>query len=144
MTGADFDGRAFSGAKLALFVGPHLVVTLRDDTPGLPFRAMWDFPGGGRERVESPVDCVLRETGEETGLWLTPEDLIWGRGFVAGARLGWLFVARLPAARCGAIRFGGEGQGWRLMSPRAYLAHPRGIGVLKHRLTLACLSLGVT
>ena len=144
MTIADFDGRDFVGAKLALFMGPHLVVLLRDDRQGLAYPGMWDFPGGGREPDETPVACVLRETTEEIGLRLAPQDLLWGRGFEAKGRRGWLFLARQPFRRLGAIRFGSEGQGWRLMSPCAYLAHPRGIPLLKHRLTTARAALGQT
>jgi 8-oxo-dGTP pyrophosphatase MutT (NUDIX family) len=30
-------------------------------------RVVWEFPGGKREKEESPLDCVLRELLEETG-----------------------------------------------------------------------------
>ena len=137
MSYAGFDGRAFIGAKPALFFGQHLVVTLRDDRPGLPYRAMWDFPGGGREAGETPVDCVMRETREELGLELVPGDLCWGRGFGTGPVRGWLFLARVTRVELGKIRFGEEGQGWRLMLPDIYLGHPRGIPFLKQRLAVA-------
>lgn len=137
MSDAGFDGGAFTGAKLALFVGSHLVVTLRDDRRGLPYRAMWDFPGGGREPGETPTKCVLRETREELGLVMDPADLLWARGFGTGLGRGWLFLARLQRPQLGKIRFGDEGQGWRLMLPEIYLCHPCGIPLLKQRLAVA-------
>ena len=36
----------FSGAKLALFLGPDLLVILRDDRPDIPWPGRWDLPGG--------------------------------------------------------------------------------------------------
>jgi len=142
MTIAPFDGLEFSGAKLALYLGPHLLVSLRDETPGILHPGLWDLPGGGRENGESPVQCVLRETVEEFGLRLCPGDLIWGRGFGAGPGRAWFFVAFLDHAALGRIRFGDEGQGWRLMCPLEYTRHPYAIAAFRDRLALSRAEMG--
>ncbi|MHA6263084.1 NUDIX hydrolase [Arenibacterium sp. CAU 1754] len=114
----------FSGAKLALFLGSDLVVIQRDDRPDIPYPGFWDLPGGGREGAETPHDCVLRETREEVGLHLSPHDLIWSNSYQRPRGTVWFFAAHLPIARKSQIRFGDEGQGWRLMPPPEYCAHP--------------------
>ena len=113
----------FSGAKLALFLGPDLLVILRDDRPDIPWPGRWDLPGGGREGDEAPQTCALRETREEVGLALRPEDLTWAHSYTRPHGRVWFFAAHLPAAARGAVRFGMEGQGWRLMPPRLYCDH---------------------
>lgn len=121
--------RPFHGAKLLLTHRSDLLTYLRDDTPGLPFPGHWDLPGGGREGGESPLDCALRELAEEFGLHLPP-DRLTGREFPSASRPGmvsWLFTGRLTRAQIAAIRFGDEGQDWRMMPVAEYLAHPRAI-----------------
>ena len=116
----------FSGAKLALFLGPDLLVIRRDDRPDIPWPGRWDLPGGGREGTESPEACVLRETHEEVGLRLDVADLVWRRSYDSDNRphgLVWFFAAHLPRGASADIRFGDEGQGWTLMPPEAYCAH---------------------
>ncbi|MGR3761549.1 NUDIX hydrolase [Roseobacteraceae bacterium NS-SX3] len=114
----------FSGAKLALFLGHELLVIRRDDNPGIPYPNHWDLPGGGREGDESPAACALRETQEEVGLALREADLTWARHYERPRGTVWFFAAHLPAAAAGRIRFGDEGQGWRLMDPARYCTHP--------------------
>jgi len=63
----------FNGAKVALFIGDRLLITLRDDRPDIPFPNMWDFPGGGREGEETPFETMARETFEEVAL-VVPRD----------------------------------------------------------------------
>ncbi|SEQ76083.1 NUDIX hydrolase [Thalassovita taeanensis] len=127
----------FRGAKLALFLGAKLAVIMRDDRPGLPWPGYLDLPGGGREGRETPQDCALRETREELGLNVRPEEVVWGQRFrheQDGAV--WFFAAHLPEARVQDVRFGDEGQYWALMAAEEYLIHPRGIPHFKARLRL--------
>lgn len=114
----------FSGAKLALFLGADLLVIRRDDRPDIPWPGRWDLPGGGREGDETPQACVLRETYEEVGLALDPSDLSWSSSYLRPRGQVWFFAAHLPASRLAAVRFGSEGQGWRMMPPAEYCAHP--------------------
>jgi len=39
----------------------------------------------------------------------------------------WLFAGPIDAAQVAAIRFGSEGQEWRMMPVNDYLAHPHAI-----------------
>ena len=120
---------AFNGAKLLLTHGDRLLTCLRDDRPDIPFPAHWDLPGGGREGQETPVQCALRELEEEFGLHLSPQALT-GRAFPSHSAPGlmsWLFAGQISAAQIAAIRFGPEGQEWRMMPVDDYLAHPRAI-----------------
>lgn len=120
---------AFHGAKLLLVHDGHLLTYLRDDLPNLPFPTHWDLPGGGRERDESPVDCALRELREEFGLRLMPSRLA-GQRFRSYQRpdmWSWLFTGDLTPAEIVAIRFGTEGQEWRMMPLTEYLTHSSAI-----------------
>ncbi len=125
----------FVGAKIVLLIGGRLLTLLRDDIPAISYPGWWDMPGGGREAGESPEACVLRETREEFGLELTEAALVWRAVFASpttGGQAVW-FAASLPAGAEREIVFGDEGQRWLLMSPEAWLAHPRAIAHFKSR-----------
>ncbi|HCQ64074.1 MAG TPA: DNA mismatch repair protein MutT [Rhodobacteraceae bacterium] len=125
----------FVGAKIVLLIGDRLLTLLRDDIATISYPGWWDMPGGGREGGESPEACVLRETREEFGLVLDEAVLAWRAVFdspTTGGQAFW-FAAQLPAGAERDIAFGDEGQGWLLMSPEAWLAHPRAIPHFKSR-----------
>ena len=113
----------FSGAKLALFLGPQLLVIQRDEKPEIPYPGFWDLPGGGREGDETPVECALRETLEETALEIASQDLSWGQSYQRPRGTVWFFVSHQPADLVRQVRLGSEGQCWKLMEPRAYCEH---------------------
>jgi 8-oxo-dGTP diphosphatase len=46
----------------------HILLLLRDDTPGIPYPNMWDIPGGHVEDNETPEQCIIREMKEELDL----------------------------------------------------------------------------
>ena len=48
----------------------QILLFLRDDKPGLPYRNMWDIPGGHVEDGETPEHCIVREMKEEIDLML--------------------------------------------------------------------------
>lgn len=117
----------FSGAKLALFLGDDLLVIRRDDRPDIPWPDHWDLPGGGREGDESPQECALRETWEEVGLSLRPDDIVWSNSYRRPHGIVWFFAAHRPAGLSHLIRFGSEGQCWQLMPPVEYCDHPMAV-----------------
>ncbi|MFZ5956245.1 NUDIX hydrolase [Pseudomonas knackmussii] len=131
------DESAFTGAKLALFHAGRLVVYRRDDKPEIPYPNCWDFPGGGREGDETPVECALRELEEEFAVRLDAGRIEWQRRYRAThgpAPWAWLLVARIDAAEFAAIRFGDEGQYWQLMDVDEYLDHDQAVPYLQERL----------
>nr|WP_277882933.1 NUDIX hydrolase [Paracoccus salsus] len=102
---------------------------LRDDLGHIPFPAYWDLPGGGREGGEAPVECALRELQEEFGLRLSA-DRLRGVCFPSHERpdmISWLFSGELRRDEIAAIRFGDEGQEWRMMALAEFMAHPRAV-----------------
>lgn len=52
----------FSGCKIALLHGDTILTILRDDIPTIPYPNMWDFPGGGREKDETPFECIKEKS----------------------------------------------------------------------------------
>ena len=135
----------FIGAKLVLVRGDELLTYLRDDRPGLPWAAMWDLPGGGREGDEGPEDCVLRELEEEFGLRLAPERLLWRRvwpSMLDAAKTSVFFAGRISATEIAAVRFGDEGQCWRMMPVADFLGEPRAVPEMQRRSRLALGELG--
>ena len=135
----------FVGAKLVLVLGGECLTYLRDDRPGLPWAAMWDLPGGGREGSESAEECVLREVFEEFGLRLGPERLLWRRvwpSMLDASRDSVFFAGRITAAEVAAIRFGPEGQYWRMRPVAEYLADAGAIPEMQRRVRVALRELG--
>lgn len=53
-----------------IFINPQkqVLLFLRDDKPGLPYRNMWDVPGGHVEPGENPEQTIVREMKEEMDL----------------------------------------------------------------------------
>ena len=134
----------FVGCKAAFFCGTEVLTYLRDARPGLPWPALWDLPGGGREGGESPETCVLRELNEEFGLVLPPDRLIWHSAFPAmidASRTAHFFAGRITAKEAAAIRFGDEGQFWQMMDLATFVTLPQGIPVLQDRAALAWAAL---
>lgn len=130
----------FVGAKAALVCGGAVLAYLRDDRPGLRWPGHWDLPGGGREGAESAEQCLFREVSEEFGLRLTPAHLTWRGAFPAlhdPGRQAVFFAGRISPEEVAAIRFGSEGQGWRMLPLADWLAHPRAVPGLQERSAIA-------
>ncbi|MFO7771384.1 MAG: NUDIX hydrolase [Roseovarius gahaiensis] len=124
----------FDGTKLFLFLGEELLTIRRDQRPDIPWPGRLDVPGGGREHGETPMQCVLRETQEETGLALSPGDLVWKRFYDEPIRA-WFFAAHLPKQRAQQVVLGNEGTEWLLMAPAVYMHHPEAVPHFRDRLT---------
>lgn len=119
--------RQFHGAKLMLFAGDQMIVLRRDHTPGIAWPGRLDFPGGGREGDETPIDCVIRETQEELGLELRQDELVEVHLRQSASGNGWYFAAHLPHGVIAQVQFGGEGAGWLTMAPSEYVSDPDAI-----------------
>jgi 8-oxo-dGTP diphosphatase len=137
MPGRKWDGPPFSGAKIALLCGSRIVAYLRDEDAGIPFPGLWDLPGGGCEGGEGPVACALREVEEEFGLALD-EDRILSLERYDSTRPGgpdtYFCVAQVTPSEVAAIRFGEEGQRWRLMAASEFVALGDAVPDMRSRL----------
>ncbi len=129
----------FAATKLLLMRGGEMLTHLRDEIDSIPYPGHWDLPGGGREGDETPMECGLRELFEEYSLTLPPERLT-ARAFPSMSRPGlfsWLLVGAITEAEIAAIRFGDEGQEWRMMPVADYLAHPRSVPAFRNWISAA-------
>ena len=141
----DFHGE-FLGAKVGLFIGDKLLVILRDDDPSIPFPNVWDFPGGGREKGETPFETVAREVKEEVGLDLPRGAIIWEREYPSTTvpdATSWFFVAKMPAGTEAKIVFGDEGQSWELMTEGQFASLPNHYHAFAARLADWHAALGI-
>lgn len=141
MIGRSFVTQSFAGAKIVATLDDCLLTFLRDDLPHIPFPACWDLPGGGREGQESAETCALRELHEEFGLRLTPDRLLSHHCFPMAenpAQTAVMFTLTLRRSDLHRIRFGHEGQCWRLMPVRDYIRHPQAVAPFRDRVRL-CL-----
>ena len=135
----------FTGSKVALLHGDKVILLMRDEKSGIPFPGMLDFPGGGREGNESPMECAIREVREELGIALDEGSIRWQKQYpstTVNGRVGWFFVASISSSDIDGIVFGGEGQYWVLMSIDQFFSHLKGIPQQKAKLQdfLACVA----
>lgn len=129
----------FQGAKIALLCGDDLVAYVRDDIPTIHDPGRWDLPGGIREAGETPLACALRETWEEFGITLPPESVFHSSEFIASnpTRRIAFFMAHISQATVDCIRFGDEGQFWRMMPVAEFLSHECAVVALQDALRAA-------
>jgi 8-oxo-dGTP diphosphatase len=126
----------FVGVKIALLYGEQLVISLRDDKPGLRFAGLWDFPGGGRDGNETPFECVAREVDEELSIKLKPDQIIWEREYPSmhdPHLRAYFMVAKVSRENIDGIRFGTEGQRWALVKIDDFLVCSDVVPHLKER-----------
>lgn len=132
-----YDGRPFNGVKAALYYQGKLLVYQRDDKPGLRFADLWDFFGGGREDNETPFECLKREIQEELEITVNQTQVVFVKSFPAmhdPAQSAYFMVVRLAREDMDHMRFGSEGQGWKLVTVEDFLGDGTVIPYLKSRL----------
>ena len=108
----------FTGVKAALLVEQSILVILRDNKPAIPWPNMWELTGGGREGLETPLECLRREVCEELGLILEEKSIIWSRiypSMLDKDRSAVFVVAQISQKQYQEIDFGDEGQEFKLM-----------------------------
>ncbi|WEG36753.1 NUDIX hydrolase [Amygdalobacter nucleatus] len=126
----------FSGTKVALIIGDKVLSTLRDDIPTIPFPDMWELPGGCREANESGFECGQREIWEELGINLDKASLLWVKQYkgLVSDKNSFFAVATISQSQIDQIKFGDEGQGYKLMTFSEFLNDSNVIPGLKVRL----------
>jgi 8-oxo-dGTP diphosphatase len=127
----------FHGAKVAVFIGDHILVYRRDNKPYIPFPDMLDLPGGGRENGESGAECVARETFEEFGIRIAINEFEHVQTYPnwrGAGEAALFFVCRLSPRILDDIVFGDEGQDWQVMPVAEFLASDRAVPHLQLRL----------
>ena len=125
------------GAKVAVICKGELITYLRDDFPHIHDPGLWDFPGGEREDNETAVDCVVRETQEEFGITLRERHLSYASSYAShqpGRADVAFFVVEVSPDVIASIRFGNEGQVWRMMPIEEFLGRADAIKELKEAL----------
>ena len=108
----------FTGVKAALLVEQSILVILRDNKPAIPWPNMWELTGGGREGLETPLECLQREVWEELGLILEEKSIIWSRiypSMLDKDRSAVFVVVQISQEQYQEIDFGDEGQEFKLM-----------------------------
>lgn len=127
----------FTGVKIALLHNGRLVMFHRDDVPGLRFAGMWDFPGGGREGDETPVECAVREVEEELSIRIPADSIVFQKRFPAMHDPNidaYFMVAHLTDEQAEHIILGDEGQGWGYMDISEFYERDDVVPPLKGRL----------
>ena len=109
----------FIGAKVALVYDGNVLMIQRDNKPEIPFPNLWDFPGGGREDDETPEQCMVREVHEELAIDISKRPIGWHTVHPSMTdpehQIGHFMVVNVTPDDIAAIRFGDEGQGWKMM-----------------------------
>ena len=126
----------FTGVKATLLVEKSILIVLRDNKPDIPWPNTWELPGGGREGQETPLECLRREVWEELGLILEDKSIIWSRiypSMLDKDKLAVFVVAQISQKQYQEIRFGDEGQCYKLMSIDEFLGSDKVVPQLQDR-----------
>ena len=127
----------FTGCKIALICDGRILTILRDDKPTIPWPNLWELPGGGREGDESPFECVSREVYEELGIHLDEDCLLWSKIYpsvIFKDKQSVFMVGQLRQEQFDNIIFGDEGQAYKLMPIKEFLASSQVVPQLQNRL----------
>lgn len=126
----------FVGAKVALICKDSILTILRDDIPTIPFPDMWDLPGGCREGKESAFECLRRETFEELGINILPSNIEKWKYFediVLHTKKSVFAIGNIDEIEIEKIKFGDEGQEYRLMKLEEFFENSKVIPEFKER-----------
>lgn len=127
----------FVGAKIALINDGQVLITQRDNKPGLSFADMWEFPGGARDGNETPEECIVREVREELGIDLDTKSFMWKKVYPSvkdPSLYAYFFAANIVQEQIDGIVFGDEGQGWKMAKFDDVLDNQNFIELFKGRL----------
>lgn len=81
--------------KAAIVEGGKILLLRRGYRSGKAKQGLWELPGGGVEKGESPDFSLRREVMEETGIEISDikPQLIWNRSRVEGEIIGITYIA---------------------------------------------------
>ena len=127
---------SFQGVKVALINNGKVLTVLRDNIPNIPYPNMWDLAGGGRENEESPYETMRREVLEELNIDIPESNVVWVKHYESVTKPGKksvFMVADISDHQIEGIKFGEEGQGYKMVSFQEFLDNKDVIEQLKHR-----------
>ena len=127
---------SFQGVKVALINNGKVLTILRDNIPNIPYPNMWDLAGGGRENEESPYETMRREVLEELNIDIPESNVVWVKHYESVTKPGKksvFMVANISDHQIESIKFGEEGQGYKMVSFQEFLDNKDVIEQLKHR-----------
>lgn len=130
---SEFD---FQGVKVALINNGKVLTILRDNIPNIPYPNMWDLAGGGRENEESPYETMRREVFEELNIDIPKSNVVWVKHYESVTKPGKksvFMVANISDHQIESIKFGEEGQGYKMVTFQEFLDNKDVIEQLKHR-----------
>ena len=130
---SEFD---FQGVKVALINNGKVLTILRDNIPNIPYPNMWDLAGGGRENEESPYETMRREVLEELNIDIPKSNVVWVKHYESVTKPGKksvFMVANIRDHQIESIKFGEEGQGYKMVTFQEFLDNKDVIEQLKHR-----------
>ena len=118
----------FTGVKVLLYVNDnHAIFEQRDGKGAFPF--LIDLIGGGRENNESPLENMIREVYEETGLNVHSSDIIQAhirQSLADETRMAFFFVVKVEES-LHSITFGNEGLGLVILDPQVFIELDNGV-----------------
>ncbi len=126
----------FQGVKVALINNGKVLTILRDNKPNIPYPNMWDLAGGGREKEESPYETMRREVKEELNIDIPESNVVWVKYYDSITKPGKIsvfMVADIDDFQIENIKFGDEGQGYKMVSFKDFLDDKNVIEQLKNR-----------
>ena len=127
---------SFQGVKVALINNGKVLTVLRDNIPNIPYPNMWDLAGGGRESEESPYETMRREVLEELNIDIPESSVVWVKHYESVTKPGKksiFMVANISDHQIESIKFGEEGQGYKMVTFQEFLDNKDVIEQLKHR-----------
>ena len=127
---------SFQGVKVALINNGKVLTVLRDNISNIPYPNMWDLAGGGRENEESPYETMRREVLEELNIEIPESNVVWVKHYESVTKPGKksvFMVADISDHQIESIKFGEEGQGYKMLSFQEFLDNKDVIEQLKHR-----------
>ena len=127
---------AFQGVKVALINNGKVLTILRDNLPNIPYPNTWDLAGGGRENEETSYETMRREVMEELNIDIPKSNVVWIKYYDSITKPGKksvFMVANISDHQIENIRFGEEGQGYKMVSFREFLEDKSVIEQMKNR-----------